>query len=180
MTAQHILHHRVICSRRSFCRQKHSDILCPQSLMTEKEAPPTPKRSLTIPRDFGNECKPIFALLAFWFQYLLFFVLLFLCCVTVWILVLTEYFITPPPLSSCAVQLFVVRTMMYGFGDEPNPRTDSVALMEEFVIDYIVGLASKVSCFQVFSSFVSFLEREIRRRCVHCYSHGFLSSNKCM
>lgn len=37
-----------------------------------------------------------------------------------------------------------VRNMMYGFGDSINPRPESVRLMEDIVIDYIVALVSKV------------------------------------
>lgn len=36
-----------------------------------------------------------------------------------------------------------VRNMMYGFGDNINPRADTVRLMEEIVIDYITALAIK-------------------------------------
>jgi Transcription initiation factor IID, 18kD subunit len=38
-----------------------------------------------------------------------------------------------------------VRSMMYGFGDEPKPRLDSIKLMEEMVLEYISGLVAKVS-----------------------------------
>lgn len=34
--------------------------------------------------------------------------------------------------------------MMYGFGDEQIPRLDSIKLMEEMVIEYIIGLVAKV------------------------------------
>lgn len=33
--------------------------------------------------------------------------------------------------------------MMSGFGDNPNPRPDSVRLMEELVLDYITALVAK-------------------------------------
>lgn len=34
--------------------------------------------------------------------------------------------------------------MMYGFGDEPQPRRDSITLMQDLVIEYISGLIAKV------------------------------------
>jgi hypothetical protein len=34
--------------------------------------------------------------------------------------------------------------MMYGFGDEIQPRAESIKLMEEMVIEYIAGLVAKV------------------------------------
>jgi transcription initiation factor TFIID subunit 13 len=35
-----------------------------------------------------------------------------------------------------------LRLMMYGFGDAPNPMDESVDVIEELVIDYIVELVS--------------------------------------
>lgn len=35
---------------------------------------------------------------------------------------------------------FLVRTMMYGFGDDPNPYAESVALMEDLVVQYITDM----------------------------------------
>lgn len=46
----------------------------------------------------------------------------------------------PLPVNFCSL----VRSMMYGFGDEESPRVDSVKLMEEMVIEYITGLVAKV------------------------------------
>lgn len=46
-----------------------------------------------------------------------------------------------PPSGPCA---FAVRAMMYGFGDEPQPRRDSIKLMQDLVIEYISGLIAKV------------------------------------
>lgn len=39
--------------------------------------------------------------------------------------------------------------MMYGFGDDPNPYSESVDLLESLVIDYIAEMVSKnsVSCY---------------------------------
>jgi len=38
----------------------------------------------------------------------------------------------------CCVYLFhVVRCMMYGFGDDQNPYSESVDLLEDLVIEYI-------------------------------------------
>lgn len=34
---------------------------------------------------------------------------------------------------------------MYGFGDEQHPRADSIKVMEEMVLEYIIGLVTKVS-----------------------------------
>lgn len=36
-----------------------------------------------------------------------------------------------------------LRAMMYGFGDVVNPRPDSVALMEELVLEYFATLVKK-------------------------------------
>ncbi|XWS44102.1 hypothetical protein CRYUN_Cryun15aG0015900 [Craigia yunnanensis] len=33
--------------------------------------------------------------------------------------------------------------MMYGFGDDPNPLPESVALMEDIVVEYVTDLAHK-------------------------------------
>ena len=38
-----------------------------------------------------------------------------------------------------------LRLMMYGFGDVPNPLDESVAVMEELVIDYITELVLVLS-----------------------------------
>jgi len=38
-----------------------------------------------------------------------------------------------------------VRQMMSGFGDNRNPRPETVRLMEELVLDYITALVGKVS-----------------------------------
>ncbi|ESN92386.1 hypothetical protein HELRODRAFT_89477, partial [Helobdella robusta] len=37
----------------------------------------------------------------------------------------------------------LVRCMMYGFGDDPNPYSESVDLLEELVIEYICELTKK-------------------------------------
>ena len=34
----------------------------------------------------------------------------------------------------------IVRPMMYGFGDDPVPRNDSVELMEDLVVDYLTNI----------------------------------------
>jgi len=34
----------------------------------------------------------------------------------------------------------IVRLMMYGFGDAEQPREDSIEVMEECMIDYVVQL----------------------------------------
>lgn len=41
--------------------------------------------------------------------------------------------------------VFVVPAIMYGFGDVCQPRKDSVALLESYVIEYIVDLVEKCS-----------------------------------
>jgi hypothetical protein len=38
-----------------------------------------------------------------------------------------------------------VRAMMYGFGDDREPRADSIKLMEEFVLEYVTGLVGKAT-----------------------------------
>lgn len=38
-----------------------------------------------------------------------------------------------------------LRSMMYGFGDEVNPRADSVRLMEELVLGYISAVVNKAT-----------------------------------
>ncbi|RPA82766.1 transcription initiation factor IID, 18 kDa subunit [Ascobolus immersus RN42] len=41
-----------------------------------------------------------------------------------------------------------VRTLMYGFGDDPNPLNESVAVLDEIVTDFIVDMchdAAKVA-----------------------------------
>lgn len=35
-----------------------------------------------------------------------------------------------------------LRCMMYGFGDDQNPYTESVDLLEDLVIEYIIEMAS--------------------------------------
>jgi hypothetical protein len=37
----------------------------------------------------------------------------------------------------------LVRLMMYGFGDVPNPDHDTVNVLEEMVIDYISDMVSR-------------------------------------
>ncbi|KAK9930753.1 hypothetical protein M0R45_027780 [Rubus argutus] len=37
----------------------------------------------------------------------------------------------------------VMQHMMYGFGDDPNPLPESVALMEDIVVEYITDLVHK-------------------------------------
>jgi hypothetical protein len=34
----------------------------------------------------------------------------------------------------------LVRPMMYGFGDDPVPRTDTTELLEEMVIEYLTDI----------------------------------------
>jgi len=38
-----------------------------------------------------------------------------------------------------------IRCMMYGFGDDQNPYTESVELLEELVIEFITDLTQKAS-----------------------------------
>ncbi|KAI8344482.1 transcription initiation factor IID, 18kD subunit-domain-containing protein [Chlamydoabsidia padenii] len=38
-----------------------------------------------------------------------------------------------------------LKLLMYGFGDSPNPSADSIALMDDLVIDYITEMCQKVS-----------------------------------
>ncbi|SAM05973.1 hypothetical protein [Absidia glauca] len=38
-----------------------------------------------------------------------------------------------------------LKLLMYGFGDDPNPSADSIALMDDLVIDYITEMCQKVS-----------------------------------
>ncbi|XP_076807961.1 transcription initiation factor TFIID subunit 13-like [Clavelina lepadiformis] len=38
-----------------------------------------------------------------------------------------------------------IRCMMYGFGDDQNPYTESVELLEELVIEFITEIAHKAS-----------------------------------
>ncbi|CAO3585643.1 unnamed protein product [Absidia cylindrospora] len=38
-----------------------------------------------------------------------------------------------------------LKLLMYGFGDVPNPSADSIALMDDLVIDYITEMCQKVS-----------------------------------
>ena len=40
--------------------------------------------------------------------------------------------------------------MMYGFGDDPSPRPDSVDLVEDMVVEYLTDI---VRLFLVFQSF---------------------------
>ena len=40
---------------------------------------------------------------------------------------------------------FAVRCMMYGFGDDQNPYTESVDLLEDLVIEYITEMVRKKS-----------------------------------
>ncbi|KAG0452881.1 hypothetical protein HPP92_025545 [Vanilla planifolia] len=37
--------------------------------------------------------------------------------------------------------------MMYGFGDDPNPLPETVALVEDIVVEYIIDLANKAQEF---------------------------------
>jgi Transcription initiation factor IID, 18kD subunit len=56
-----------------------------------------------------------------------------------------------PALTSAFVYFYVtanfreVRAMMYGFGDDREPRADSIKLMEEFVLEYVTGLVGKAT-----------------------------------
>ncbi|KDQ07901.1 hypothetical protein BOTBODRAFT_74581, partial [Botryobasidium botryosum FD-172 SS1] len=34
-----------------------------------------------------------------------------------------------------------LRSLMYGFGDDPNPSPDSVNVMEEILLEYIIDLS---------------------------------------
>ncbi len=43
-----------------------------------------------------------------------------------------------------------VRCMMYGFGDDQNPYTESVELMEDLVIEYITEMVSRYKNFLFF------------------------------
>ncbi|KAI8086380.1 transcription initiation factor IID, 18kD subunit-domain-containing protein [Halteromyces radiatus] len=38
-----------------------------------------------------------------------------------------------------------LKLLMYGFGDAPTPSSDSIALMDDLVIDYITEMCQKVS-----------------------------------
>lgn len=38
----------------------------------------------------------------------------------------------------------LVRPMMYGFGDDPNPRQDSVELVEELMLEYLTQVVLTV------------------------------------
>ncbi|KAI9307124.1 transcription initiation factor IID, 18kD subunit-domain-containing protein [Cunninghamella echinulata] len=38
-----------------------------------------------------------------------------------------------------------LKLLMYGFGDDPNPSGDSIALMDDLVIDYIIETCQKVA-----------------------------------
>lgn len=46
--------------------------------------------------------------------------------------------------SNATVFVSAVRCMMYGFGDDPNPYSESVDLLEDMVIEYICEM---VMCF---------------------------------
>lgn len=39
--------------------------------------------------------------------------------------------------------LLIVKPMLYGFGDDKNPRDDTVEIVEEIVVKYIVDLVHK-------------------------------------
>ncbi len=43
----------------------------------------------------------------------------------------------------CFILLDVVRCMMYGFGDDQNPYTESVDLLEDLVLDFITEMTLK-------------------------------------
>lgn len=47
--------------------------------------------------------------------------------------------------------VLLVRNLMYGFGDDRNPANDSVNVMEEILVEYIVDVVCLVmeseSCF---------------------------------
>ncbi|KAI9480441.1 MAG: transcription initiation factor IID, 18kD subunit-domain-containing protein [Benjaminiella poitrasii] len=38
-----------------------------------------------------------------------------------------------------------LKLLMYGFGDVPNPAADSIAVLDDLVIDYIVEMCQKAS-----------------------------------
>ena len=40
------------------------------------------------------------------------------------------------------IVLFTVRCMMYGFGDDQNPYTESVDILEDLVIEFITEMVS--------------------------------------
>ena len=39
---------------------------------------------------------------------------------------------------------FLVRSMMYGFGDDPDPAPDTVNVMEEILMEYIADVVSTI------------------------------------
>ena len=41
------------------------------------------------------------------------------------------------------IVLFTVRCMMYGFGDDQNPYTESVDILEDLVIEFITEMTHK-------------------------------------
>lgn len=42
---------------------------------------------------------------------------------------------------------YIVRNLMYGFGDDRNPANDSVNVMEEILIEYIVDVVRSPAMF---------------------------------
>lgn len=46
--------------------------------------------------------------------------------------------------ASHQVFLSAVRCMMYGFGDDQNPYTESVDILEDLVIEFITEMVSQL------------------------------------
>lgn len=46
--------------------------------------------------------------------------------------------------ASRQVFLCAVRCMMYGFGDDQNPYTESVDILEDLVIEFITEMVSQL------------------------------------
>ena len=49
--------------------------------------------------------------------------------------------------TSYAYRVFVVRCMLYGFGDDEQPYAETVDLLEDLVIEYISETVSKTKTF---------------------------------
>lgn len=43
-------------------------------------------------------------------------------------------------LKTSLIRPFPVKSLMYGFGDDRNPATDSVNVMEEILVEYITDV----------------------------------------
>lgn len=46
----------------------------------------------------------------------------------------------------CSLSTFLVKSLMYGFGDDRNPSNDTVNVMEEILVEFITDVVRPFTC----------------------------------